>query len=511
MESKKITAREIWSCYDKDRGYKTKLQLYDRVKKQENFFIGKQWEGVKAPDLPQPVLNIVKRVTNYLISVLVVDDVGISFRDGSGNDSEPIYDALPKEVDKVLEQIKFNAKLRHILREAAVCGDVALYGRFDAGESEELKSDGVEGGIKAEIVYNTNICFGNPYTSEVEKQPYIIIKKLALTKELKEKYPDIADKIRPDGDDSGEIDVESEDDTTTILTYLYKKNGTVRCVVSVKDVILKEEIDTGLKLYPVAYFSWEAVKNCYHGVGVVEEIIPNQIIVNKLWAMATLFEFNNGLPKVFYDKSKITQWDNRVGAVMGVVGNPSESFASSFKPHDMSNQVMQLVESTIAHTKEFMGANDAVLGNVNPTNTSALIQVQKASAAPLELQKLAFYQFIEDFIRIILDLMRNHYGVRYQTDDNGKVMPVDYSQMPQDEEIMVDIGASAYWSETAQTQTLDNLFSAGILTDAEVYLKNVPDKMLKNKNDILQAVREAKEQAQMMQEMAQGGMTDEIM
>ena len=76
----KITPSEIYAKYQKDVQYKTRLDLYRKVKKQENFFLGKQWEGVNAPDLPKPVLNFIKRVVNYLISVLVVDDIGIAFR-----------------------------------------------------------------------------------------------------------------------------------------------------------------------------------------------------------------------------------------------------------------------------------------------------------------------------------------------------------------------------------------------------------------------------------------------
>ena len=515
MQSNKISAAEIWHKYEKDRSYKNSINLYDRVKQQENFFIGRQWEGVKAPDLPKPVLNVVKRVTNYLISVLVVDDVGIAFRQYNEGEQQtnPIYKLLPKEIDRVLELIKFKSCLRHLLRDAAVDGDVGYYARYNPGDGEEASSEKVTGCIEAEMVDNTRVVFGNPYTSEVEKQPFLIIAKTELTKELQKKYPEAADMIKADGDPENMIDDEAEDDITTVLTYLYKKDGTVHCILSVEGAILEADKDTGLHRYPFAFFSWEKVKNSYHGVGVVEEIIPNQIAINKLWAMAILFQQNNAFPHTFYDKTKFPNgWSNRVGAVTGVVGNPNEAYASSFKAHDMSAQVMQLVDKTIALTKEFMGANDAALGNVNPTNTSAIIQVQQAAAAPLELQRLAFYQFIEDFIRIVLDMMRNHYGVRPVTVD-GEMLYVDFSQMPADDEIVVDIGAAAYWSETAQIQTMDNLFTAGILTDAEVYVDSIPPKNLPNKEKILQVVRENKAQqlALAQQQMMAGGLPNEEM
>ncbi len=502
-----ITEKLVWDRYQQDMEYKNRLELERRVKQQENFFIGRQWEGVNAPDLPKPVLNIVKRVTNYLISVLVVDDIGIAFRnynplvkqsgeetiaDGDAQAVPVAEEILPAEVERINERVKLKVKLRSCLRNAAVDGDTALYVRFDTRKGVQ---DGgqTKGEIDLEIIDNTNIHFGFPLTGEVEKQPYIIISRLEQTSRLKKQFPHLADRIWPDGCTAGTAEA---DDVTTVLIYMYKHGGRVWFCQCTERAMLTAPVDSGLSLYPVAYMSWEKVKNQYHGVGVVEEVIPNQIEINKLWAMALLYQKNNAFPKVFYDKTKIDRWDNRVGGVVGVIGNPNDAFASSFKPSDMSNQVMQLVERTISHTKELMGANDAVLGNVNPQNTSALIQVQKASAAPLELQRLSFYQFIEDYIRIVLDIIRTKYGIRRVCGTQGGGW-VDFSALDFDREINVDIGASAYFSEAAQIQTMDNLFKAGIITDARLFVESLPDKALPNKNKILQQL---KQQEQPLQE-----------
>lgn len=536
----KITPSEIYAKYQKDVQYKTRLDLYRKVKKQENFFLGKQWEGVNAPDLPKPVLNFIKRVVNYLISVLVVDDIGIAFRNYNplvkekagiqdpikhfvteeeiaaieaavAEAMKPVIEkVLPAEIERINENVKFKAKLRKIVRNMAVDNDVAAYIRFDT-EKGSGADDQVAGEIEFEIVDNTNIHFGDVMTDEVEKQPYIIISKLKLTEELRRQYPELKDKIRSDGDENDVVEEESEDEVTTVLIYLYKQNGTVWFCECTQDVFLSDPVNTEQKLYPVVYTSWEPVKNQYHGVGVVEETIPNQIEVNKLWAMALLFQKNNAFTITLYDKTKIDKWVNRPGAVIGTIGNPNDAFASSFKPHDMSNQVLQIVERTINLTKEFMGANDAVLGNINPQNTSALVAVQKASAAPLELQKLSLYQFIEDYVRICVDIMRAKYGLRYVQTEEGEQL-VDFSSLDYDKDYSVDIGASAYFSETAQIETMNNLFAAGVIKDAKLLVESMPDKILPNKNKILQSIEEyeAQQQALMQQQMALGGMTNEM-
>lgn len=532
---KKLTPSAIWAKYQKDVHHKNNIHLYSNVRTNENFFHGKQWEGVNAPDLPKPTLNFIKRVVNYLISVLVVDDIGIAYRHYNPLVKEPadiphfdkpfiteaelaeidaaiaaanvdiVEEILPVEVERVNENVKFKSKLRVIVKNMAVDGDACLYVRFDTDKGVQDASQ-TAGEIVVEIVDNTNVHFGNPMSNEVDVQPYIIISKLKQTEELRKQYPELADEIMSDNDENDLIREEGEDEVTTVLTYFYKHNGTVWFCECTQTVFLTEPADTELKLYPVAYTSWDSLKNQYHGVSVVEEIIPNQIEVNKLWAMALLFQKNNAFTTVMYDKTKIDKWSNKIGAVIGVVGNPNDAVATSFRAYDMSSQVVQMVERTIALTKEFMGANDAVLGNVNPQNTSALIEVQKASAAPLELQKLSLHQFIEDYVRIVADIIRCKYGLRVvKTSEVEKL--VDFSQLDYNKEFNVDIGAGAQFSETAQIQTINNLWAAGIIKDAKLVIEGTPDRLLPNKNKILQSIEEYEAQQQtLMAAQAQGGM-----
>ena len=484
MEENKITHESVWKEYQKDLAYKNSLDLFDKSKQHHNFFLGRQWEGLNAPDLEKPVLNFVKRVVNYLISVLMVQDVAINLK---CKDSEIILaDALEKELEKINEASRFKTKLRNIIKNAAIDGDGAMYMRYDA------ESDTVE----SEIVAGTNIVFGDRTTAEVEKQPYIIIVKKMNTEVFKQQYPD----CKPEKNFS--FGFAEDDDTVTVLIRLYKKNGTVHFVQTTEHQIVTKETDTGQTLYPVVFMNWESVRGSYHGMGAVETIIPNQIAVNKLWAMALLYQKNNAFPKVFVDKTKLDKWNSSPGAVMGVIGNPNDAVATSFRAGDMAAQLMAIVDKTISYTKDFMGANDAALGNVSPVNTSAIMALQKSSVAPLELQKLALYQLVEDYARIIYDIVRHYYGARIVELDGEDVF-VDFSQISDNAKLVVDIGPSAYWSETAQLSTLENLFTKGIITDALMYLENIPGRILPNKNKIIKQLQEKRaEQTEMIADEA---------
>ena len=302
----------------------------------------------------------------------------------------------------------------------------------------------------------------------------------------------------------------------TVLIRLWRgESGTIQCCKTTHDVVIRETWDTGYRLYPLAWMSWEKIKNSYHGQAALTGLIPNQIYVNKLWAMAMQHVKLSAFPKVIYDRSRIKEWTNRVGQAIGVDGNPNDAIAANFRTADLSAQLLDLVDRTINYTKEFLGASDAALGNVKPDNTSAIIAVQKANAVPLELQRLAYYQFCEDYVRVMIDMMRADYGIRSviaDTDGSGIKRPVtlDFGAINADAlELNIDIGSSAYWSELTQIQTLDSLFGKGIISDAVTYLDAMPDKYVPGKQKIIEQLK-ARQQAQAalaQQQMAQQGVS----
>ena len=98
-------------------------------------------------------------------------------------------------------------------------------------------------------------------------------------------------------------------------------------------------------------------------------------------------------------------------------------------------------------------------------------------------------------MRIFLDIMRTDYGLRQVavSDENGQQQQLmfDFSALDRLHlKLNIDIGASTYWSELMQVQTMDNLFASGIITDAATYLEAIPNGYIKNKQEILQKIKE---------------------
>ena len=211
-------------------------------------------------------------------------------------------------------------------------------------------------------------------------------------------------------------------------------------------------------------------------------------------------------PKIIYDMTRFPNgYSSEIGKAIGMRGDPNQAILSAYKAPDISGQVMAVLKQMMSDTMELMGASDAVLGNVTPTNTSAIVAVQKATAAPLELVRLEFYRFVEDWARSFLDLMGAHYGTRSYTitdeDGNEKNVTYDFGEMRGGEmRLNVEVGEASYWSETVQTVTNDHLLETGVLADPLLYLQNVPDQHMKGKRGLMRALRKQKEEQNGKQE-----------
>lgn len=503
--------------------------LYEAVEQYENFYIGRQWEGVNAPDLEKPVLNFTHRVVSYCISMLVADDIGVNLTPFRMDPKrEAMCRVLSNEVSRVIERSRLKTEAREALRGCAVDGDTCIYFYLD---EEQSRGEAAKGEIACELLENTKVIFGNPYNHRVEAQPYILLVKRRQVQEARELArrngagADELEKIKPDSESSyGELDSRADDLVTCILK-MWKDNGEARWMEVCKGAVIQKERNTGYRRYPVAWMPWETVRGCYHGHSIMEGMIPNQIFVNKLWAMMMVQVKKMAFPKILYNNILITQWDNRIGDAIGVKGDVDKAVAQNLRGGDFSAQAMELVEKTISYTKDYLGANDVALGNVNPDNAAAIIATSKASSAPLELQRLAYFQLMEDCVRIAMEIMRCDYGRRRVTvsgEDalalgllpetaDPNILPehvetvVNFADMDLSEmELSVDVGTSSYWSEIAQQQSADNLLKAKLIQDPIDYVERIPDKWIKDKAGLLRKLKER--QAQLTQQaQAMGG------
>ena len=485
--------------------------MYDTVKENENFYIGKQWEGVNAPDLDKPVFNFLKRVISYFIAMISSNDITIHiepFReDETIGFTQEYCDFFVEEIKRLMETQKITSKFRNAIRDCAVDGDAAMYAFMDMEyETHQL----AKGAVFVENIDNTNILFGNPYSDDVQKQPFIIVQQRrfvdTLKKEAKDLYGLSQEEINMivSDDDPTKVNENDNSKLVTVLFYFWKEKGTIHYSISTKDVILKEDVDLEIKKYPISYFSWDRIKNSYHGQAAITGMIPNQIFVNKLFAMCMLYTQRMGFPWTVFDRTKIEKLTNSIGQAFGTNPDVAKQLIDFYKAPDFSNQILTLIDTVVNYTRDFMGANDAALGNVKPDNTSAIIAVQEASAIPLQMQKNAYNQFIEDTVRNMIDIMIVSYGtreVRMKVNDQYVYRPIDFSLLKDmNYSLSIDIGSSSPYDENARLSTLGNLWDRQIVQEAGIFVESIPDKLLPNKDEILTAIQEREEMMLAQQE-----------
>ncbi len=504
---------EDFALLEKGRAYNRQIGLYDTVNRNERFYRGDQWAGVEAGDLPTPVFNLFKRVINYFISTIMSQKLSLHFSAegmnclSDGDKRIQVDEAcqlLTRYVNYRFEKDKMDQLLTDGLLDAAVTGDMFLYVYWDP---ERRTAQGFTGDFVTGLVDSTQVFFGDVNSTAVEEQPYILLTGRDLVSRLRREAiacgatPQEAEQIVSDRDvseiagDYGKKELEGT--KASYVIKLYKENGTVHFRKSCRNMVIVPDRDTGLQLYPVALMNWERVKNSYHGQAAATALVDNQLYINKAFAMVMKHMMDVSFSKVMYNSNLIDEWTGEIGEAVAVNG-PVENAVLRMEPGSMQAGFLDVIQMTMSVTKELMGATDAALGNVAPDNTSAIITLQQSSAVPLELQRKALYALVERLGMIWLDFIFHYYDAsrvvlfRENGELLGGVLPlaemknIIFSCTSQ-------AGASSFWSEIAQANTLEKLLVAGKIRFSE-YLERLPDGYINKKEELLEAVRDREEQ-----------------
>lgn len=510
-----MTPQSVYAEYNAGLQFCNGIDLYDTVQTNELFFIGKQWEGVQSNGLPTPVFNFLKRVVLFSVANISTDNLKLHAKPLNGSVNVPTWllevysDILNEQFAAIFEKNKMGGCIREYCRNAAVDGDGCLYSYWD--ESMETGQE-AKGGIRTEVLQNTQVLFGNPNSRDLQSQPSIIILRRMLLSEARRYAKRMGadendiENITPDDKETGNLMMDQlGGNKVTVMLRLWRdeQSGTIHAYECTQAAEIRREWDMGIHLYPLVWMPWDYVQDCYHGQAMITGLIPNQIFVNKLFAMSMISLMTLAYPKVMYDRTRIAGWSSKVGAAIGVSGSV-DGAAKIIDPAQISPQISQFIELAISYTQKFLGATDVALGDTRPDNTSAIIALQRAAATPMELTKQNLLQSIEQMGEIYMEFMAEYYGTR-QVEVRGEApgerqsITFDFSTLREIPcSIDLDAGASSYWSEIANMQTLDNLLMQGKISTSE-YLRRLPNGQITDREQLI-AVTEAAERGAMLSE-----------
>jgi len=517
-----------WQLYEAGKKYNNSLKpnYYDTVDANLEFFAGNQWRNIESDELPKPVFNVIKRIITFFVASLTSSKTKLHFEpllntdDGDGEEitDSDIANAM---ASNLFEKFKMDIKIKDAMFDGANTGDYAAHFYFDMTKTPYMNLyPDIKGEIEMELIDGTNVMFGNANNYRTDVQPYIIIVGRDMIQNLREEAKrwkaqeqEInsinADKnYNEQSSDNGKLEVEADESGKALYIIVYRKDsktGTIKASKSVESAYIYKDIDTGLTTYPVAWNNWERQKNSYHGRALATGLLPNQIFINRMFAMVMYHLMMTAFPKAVYNSDVIAEWDNMIGSAIPVAGLGPEqnikNIAGYLEPGNMSGQIIQTIELAMQYTKETMGISDASLGTIDPKNTSAIIAVQKSSSIPLENPKSNLYEWIEDIGKILFDMMGTYYGVRPIVVDVGgekQLIQYDFSRFKSMWlNVRADVGESSYWSEIASLSTMDKLLEGQYIEFID-YLERVPDEYIPQKQELISKIKEQMMQQQQM-------------
>ena len=523
-----IKESDLWQLYDKGVNYNRTQQLYDTTDKCFRFYNGDQWNGLKTGGIEPVCYPIVEPIVNYKVSTINQNEWAIHFSSENFDnlDNREIFnnacELLNKRVARVWEKDKMDYKTRKVSTDAAVIGEGIIYVDYDEDFDDPVN----------EVLNNTDICYGNENSSDIQSQPYIIVKTRRPVETIRNlaKRKGVSDEelLLIQGDqqvyeEAGDKAKYEVNNMCTLITKMYKEDGKVYFERATRYVTIQKNANSGLTMYPLAHMVWKEVKGSARGVGEVKYLIPNQIEINKTLMRRVLIVKLHAYPKNIIDVTKIQnpQDADKVGVTLranNATTDDVRKLFSSTTPSSMSNDANLLQEEMISKTRELRNASELTTGNVNPENASgkAILAVQQASNLPLNEHVLALKTFIEDLGRIYMDMWiayaENGLSIVNKKKDGGKEIEVIDNITAEilkqlKATVKVDITPKTPYDKLAVEQSLENLLKANMI-DLEEYVEALDDDSVMPKQKLVELlkIRKEKEQAIAQTQMAANAM-----
>lgn len=506
LQSQQDILSRVWEAYENGKDFKRRIGLYSRVSENERFYRGDQWSGIAEEGLPKPTFNLIRRVTNYLVSSVMGYQLTVRYEDPAGalTPDSPAKRAAATRLIKLeryrtasWERMGMDRMLRQALTDAVLTGDGVFYVWYDAGEFGE------PGQVRITTMDNVSLFAADMNLADIQSQDFILLCGRCSVDKLRREAlaagldPVQTAKIVPDDPDEtsgGYGSAENADEDAGKATYLIRfsrdEQGFVVYEKCTRNVVIRSGV-TGLHRYPVAAFPWEPAKNCFHGSSPVSELIGNQKYVNKAFAMEMKHMIDTAFSKVIYDKRLIPEWTNEVGQAIGVLAGGDVSGAvATVGVGEMQDGYVDIIDRVITYTKEMAGATETALGEVDPTNTSAILTLKETADQALDFVRASLAHCIEELALIWLEMVREYLpdGVGGLPSLSG--IPVSRIRA------VVQTGPGKRYSGTLILSTLNNLLANGQISLSQ-YLRRLPDGIIPDREGLLaEAVAKEKEENQ---------------
>lgn len=473
-----ITVNDIWERYEKIKEEHLFSNMNENVKTCFRFYEGDQWYGIEKEGERLPKYNFIRPTVDYKVSAVAKNNMSITYSSPENPDKlqNEIYmricDNFNSFAKNKWEQTKMDFNLWECVKNSCITGDSYIFFYNENMDSQ--------------IINKENIFFSDETQSDLQKQKYIIIFERKNVSDVKKEaknngfsQSDIA-LITPDDDEWEETPLKDKDKLCTSLLYIYKKDGYVHFIKSVKNLIyFKDTKIENMSLYPIASFVWQKKHNSARGIGEVYEMIPNQISANSLLVRREINNKMTGYAKPVFNSDYIENPESitKIGTAVKVSGPAVENVGNVFgyiSPAPMSGEAKQLQEEIVNITQQLHGTTPIALGQIDPQKASgsAIVASQEQALIPLGESTASFHRLIEDIANIWIDMWICYHpdGMKLEYEKDGVKMSYIVPQRILKNmrfNIRVDISPVNPFSKYAREQALENALLKNYITFEE--------------------------------------------
>lgn len=502
---------QTFAEYEAARKYKLSLcekGLWEQNRLNERFYVGDQWRGASCGDRPLVRHNVIKRIGDCKMSAVMSAPLSVNYyaegfsltedikknikkeRKTLSAKKDSLYAPLSSENEIGLmvsalnsyrattaNRVGLDEIAEKVLRDAYITGTGIIYTYFDPDIKTGLYADKIGGtpilgDIVCQRVKVEDIYFGDPTNPDIEKQPYIIIAEQ-----------------RPASEVFANKENRNSSEKVTVFTRLYKQadeqgNAKVYALKTTENTVIRQPFCLGISRYPLSVFCWERRDNCVYGESEITYLIPNQIAINRMITASVWASMTSGMPMMLVNGDLVPgEITNEPGQIIRAYGTPEE-LATAVKfitPPDISGSFTDAVNNLITNTLTQSGANEAALGDLEASNTSAILALRDAANRHIQPLKNRFYRFMGDVSLVWAEFFFALYGKRGLKicDENGVwYFPFDaarYRSVVLSVNVSAREGISADDSKTASL--LATLLDKGAITPSQ-YLRWLPSGLL---------------------------------
>lgn len=529
MDLEKLEETSIWNLFEKGRNFNRMRNVFSDTDRNYRMYNDNQWHGLKVKGIEPIQLNIIKPIVKYKVGT-INSNLYLPIYSADNFDNKEFKEVaiktcelLNKLANKVWEKDNMDYKVRSISKHSAINDECPVYVTYDNETNMPVH----------EILSKNDIYYGNENDSDIQNQPYILIKQrkpviniieMAKAEKVSEEKIQYILGDNDTSEEAGDSSKQEIDDMCTLVTKLYKKDGTVHFSQATRFCDIKEDKDTGLTLYPVTHMLWEEKEGSARGEGEVRFLIPNQLEINKTIMRRLISAKQTAYPQKIVNIARVSNPGevDKVGATIRVNGHDIDDVKKAIgmiNPAQMSTDVEKVMNELISTTRELAGAGDIATGDINPEAASgkAILAIQQASQMPTTEQTLSLKTTIEDLARIWLDMWKTYAtdglvidyeetnGITGEKKSNPVKVPYTVLQELQ-ASVKVDVTPKSPFDKFAQELSLENMLKAGYfnsqkLSELEVYVDLLDDDSSMPKNKLIEAIKKIKETQQRISEI----------